>query len=110
MLQWQHRMKLALFLALIAPVLHAEPELRAGVARVDISPVKGHAMAGYPERTRGASGVHDPIQATVLVLESAGLSAALVTCDLATFTSPRIATLARERFGVTHTLLALSGT
>src|SRR5690348_5759739 len=110
MIQWQHRMKLVFCLVLISPLLEAQPELSAGVARVDISPAKGHAMAGYPERTRGAAGVHDPIQATVLLLESAEVRVALVACDLATFTSPRIATLAREKFGVAHTILALSGT
>jgi len=103
-------MKLVLLLATIPALLPAQPNLRAGVARVDITPPKGHAMAGYPERTRRATGTHDPILATVLVLESGSTTAALVTCDLASFLSPRIENEARQQFGVTHTILSMSGT
>ena len=110
MLQWQHRMKLVLMIAMAPAMLHAQQTLRAGVARADITPPKGHAMSGYAERTRGGAGVHDPIYATVLVLESGPTSAALVTCDLASFASPRLAELVRQKFGIAHTIVSVSGT
>jgi hypothetical protein len=102
-------MKLVVLLAMMPGLVYAQ-NLRAGVARVDITPPKGQPMAGYPERTRGATGVHDPITATVLVLESDSTSLALVACDLATFDSPRLAALARQKFGIGHTIVSASGT
>jgi neutral ceramidase len=84
--------------------------LRAGVARVDITPPKGHAMGGYTERTRGASGTHDPLYATVLLLDSGVTSLALVTCDLRSFVSTRVGEMARQKFGVTNTIISVSHT
>src|SRR5690349_7705990 len=103
-------MKLVL-IAVVAPaLLFGQAGLRAGVARVDITPPKGHAMAGYSERTHGATGVHDPLYATVLLLESGSTTAALIACDLASFTSTRIAAEARRKFGIAYTVLSMSGT
>ena len=95
---------------LLPAFLYAQGGLRAGVARVEITPPRGHAMAGYAERTRGASGVHDPLYATALLLESGTSSVALVSCDLISFVSARVGTEARQKFGVAHTILMLSGT
>jgi hypothetical protein len=97
-------------LLLVSGLIYAQSGLRAGVARADITPPRGQAMAGWPERTRGATGVHDPLYATVLLLDSGTVSLALVSCDLGSFTSARIADQARQKYGVTHTILAISGT
>src|SRR5690242_18349556 len=87
----------------MAPALtFAASGLRAGLARVDITPPVGHAMGGYSDRTHGATGTHDPLYATVLVLDSGATSLALVTCDLRSFVSTRVGELARQKFGVTH--------
>src|SRR5581483_4227038 len=67
-------------------------------------------MAGYPERTHPATGVHDPLYATVLVLDSGATTLALVSCDLQEFVSARVGAEAREKFGVTLTILSMSGT
>jgi hypothetical protein len=101
--------RVALFL-LLPLVLPAQSPLRAGLARVEITPPKGHAMAGYSDRTHVAAGVHDPLYATVLLLDSGSASLALVTCDLASFVSTRVAIEARQKLGVTATILSMSGT
>jgi hypothetical protein len=88
----------------------AQPEYRAGVARVDITPPAGHLMGGYSARTHGATGLHDPLYATVLVIESGGNSLALVTCDLRSFVSTRVGELARQKFGIQDTLINVSHT
>jgi neutral ceramidase len=62
-------------------------EIQAGIAQVDITPPIGGNTVGY----RGAEptdGVHDPVSARVLVLESGSLRIALVVMDLCVFNSP----------------------
>src|SRR5438128_7602800 len=88
-------------LVLLVPGLAAgETILRAGVSRIDITPPVGHAMGGYGSRTAGATGTHDPLYVTVLVLESGETSVAFVTCDLRSFVSTRVGELAKQKFGV----------
>jgi len=67
-------------------------------------------MGGYAARTAGATGVHDPLYATVLLLDAGDTRLALVTADLRSFVSTRVGELARQRFGVTHTNLSMSHT
>lgn len=81
-------MRLHSVLLLCLPLSAAE--YRAGVARVDITPPVGHEMGGYAARTHGATGTHDPLYATVLVIESGANSIALITCDLRSFVSTRL--------------------
>ncbi len=81
---------------LVPGVLYAQSSLRAGVARADITPTRGR--------------VHDKLYATVLLLTSGDTSLALVSCDLPSFVSTRVAAQAREKFGITHTILSSSGT
>ena len=73
-------------------VLSASPlaadQLRAGVARVDITPGESMPMYGYANRKCGPSnGTHDPLMAKVLVLEGGGSRIALVTADLGSLVS-----------------------
>jgi hypothetical protein len=56
--------------------------LRAGVARVDITPPVGLPMAGYADRKGGATGVRDPLYAGVLLFDDAQTRAALIALDL----------------------------
>lgn len=66
-------------------------ELRAGVARVDLTPpLELHApLGGYGERmNRPAEGVHDRIFAKALVLVGGGKKFVLVTADLLGFPPP----------------------
>lgn len=56
--------------------------LKAGAAQADITPDKGEELGGYPHYPRHNTGVHDPLYAVCLYLESGGQETALVTLDL----------------------------
>lgn len=66
----------------------------------------GCQLAGFPRR---AAGVHDPLQARALVLRTETASVALVSCDLHSFSSPRVAQEARRKLDIQLVLLACSG-
>ncbi|HXQ81944.1 MAG TPA: neutral/alkaline non-lysosomal ceramidase N-terminal domain-containing protein [Opitutaceae bacterium] len=69
--------------ALCAPLRAAA--IRAGVARVDITPPAGLPMYGYFDRIEKhqlSTGTLDPLYARVVVLEAGGRRMALVTLDL----------------------------
>ena len=83
------RLTASLFLAgllAIASTPAQADELWAGAAAIDITPPPGAPMAGY-YHARAAEGVHDPLHARALVLDSGGTRAALVVLDL--ITTPR---------------------
>lgn len=103
-------MRLITFLVLVPALVAAPSVYRAGAARADITPPVGHAMGGYAARIQGAAGIHDPLYATVLVIESGGNSLALVTCDLRSFVSTRVGEVAKQRFGIQNTIISLSHT
>ena len=84
--------------------------LRAGVARVDITPPVGHAMGGYSARKGNATGTHDPLSATVLVVESGGSKLAIVAADLRSFVSTRVGEIAKQRYGIDNTIISVSHT
>ncbi|MGP0066027.1 MAG: hypothetical protein ACLQGP_20810 [Isosphaeraceae bacterium] len=56
-----------------------ETNLRAGVAKVDITPPPGTKVVGHVRETQG---VRDPIRAAVLLFDDGRTRAALVTLDL----------------------------
>ena len=56
--------------------------MKAGVARVDITPPVGVQMWGYFDRLKGAEGTIDPLYARVLVLEAGEQRLAYVDLDL----------------------------
>lgn len=77
-------------------------QLRAGLAQVEITPPVGSPMDGYGDRTGGATGIHDPLQAQVLILASGETTTALITCDLLAVDSSfvdTVRTLLAERAG-----------
>jgi len=61
--------------------------LRAGTARIDITPNKPVKMAGYGSRTALSEGVHDPLSARAIAFENGGKKLVLVSCDLIGFYS-----------------------
>jgi len=69
---------------------HAAEGLKAGVARVSITPAEAGLptqLGGYGERAgKPAEGVHDTINAKAIVFEFGGQRAALVTLDICTMT------------------------
>ncbi len=56
--------------------------IKAGVARVVISPPKGIFLIGYGDRSTGNKGIHDDLTATALVLESDRVKIAIVALDI----------------------------
>ncbi len=56
--------------------------MKAGVAKVDITPPAGVQMWGYFNRLKGAEGAIDPLYARVLVLEAGDQRLAYVDLDL----------------------------
>jgi neutral ceramidase len=69
-----------IFVLSTSPTLAAS--LKAGVAKVDITPPVGIRMWGYSDRKGPATGVLDPLYARVLVLEAGDKRLALVALDL----------------------------
>ncbi len=62
--------------------------LRAGVARIDITPDIPVALEGYLEpENRVSTGVHDRLYVRAFGFENGGKRLVLVSCDLATFMS-----------------------
>lgn len=59
--------------------------LKAGVARVEITPTKPVQMSGYASRKGLSTDVHDPLSARVLAFESGGKRLVLVSTDLIGF-------------------------
>lgn len=59
--------------------------LRAGAAKIDITPEKPVKMAGYGSRTGLSEGVHDPLSARVIIFENNGKRLVLVSTDLLGF-------------------------
>lgn len=61
--------------------------LRAGAAKVDITPAEDAAlqMSGYAARQGGHTGVHDPIWVRALALDNGHARAAIVSADLIGF-------------------------
>ncbi|HEX5102651.1 MAG TPA: neutral/alkaline non-lysosomal ceramidase N-terminal domain-containing protein, partial [Pirellulaceae bacterium] len=73
-------------LSRIAPSAGQEPDWKAGLARVKITPEQPVFMAGYASRNKPYESIHDDLFAKVLVLEdAAGDKAVLVTADLIGF-------------------------
>ena len=101
-----------LLLALTLP-LQAQPAagLKAGIARVEITPPTFMRMYGYANRKCGpANGTHDPLFAKVLVLESGGSRMALVTTDLGSLVSENLRRDVASKLQIPVLLLSASHT
>jgi hypothetical protein len=60
----------------------ARAELRAGIAKVDITPKTHEPLWGFEDRTDPATGTLDPLYARILVLDAGGKRIAMVAVDL----------------------------
>ncbi len=56
-------------------------ELRAGLARIDITPSQPVRMAGYESRKDLSQGIHDPLSARAVAFEQSGQKLVLVSVD-----------------------------
>jgi hypothetical protein len=101
-----------LLLFLVLPgTAHGAVELKAGVARVEITPSASMAMYGYAKRKCGhAVGTHDPLFAKVLVLEAGGSRMAVVTADVGSLVSENLRRDVAARLGIPVLLLSASHT
>jgi hypothetical protein len=108
-----------LTLILIAIALSAElglqgAVLKAGVAKVDITPPAGVQMWGYFDRLTGAQGTLDPLYARVLVLEVGEKRVALVDLDYGRTFGPgsteRLRASARLSSGISYVLVQATHT
>lgn len=104
----------ATLLFLLASRVTAEP-LRAGTARVDVTPPTGYAMWGYAVRRDLPSvGVRDPLLARAVVLEVGTQRIALVSLDLGRAPTSEsmkvIRDRARKEANVAHVFLVASHT
>jgi len=104
---------IALFL-LIWVLPAGAASLRAGVARVDITPPGAERLWGFEDRIKPSIGTLDPLYARVLVLEAGGRRLALVTLDLGRSFGPaslaRLRDAARRSSGIDCLLVAASHT
>src|SRR5215472_13428808 len=88
---------------------HAEVQLKAGVARADITPTTLMQMYGYANRKCGpANGTHDPLFAKALVLESGDSRMAIVTMDLGAIVSENLRHDVASKLNIPVLLLSVS--
>jgi hypothetical protein len=85
-------MRTVLHLLLVTTVFTATPfaagqnnGLRAGAAKVDITPTQPCLLSGYASRTNLSIGAHDPLCARALALEHNGRRLVLVSVDVIAF-------------------------
>lgn len=65
--------------------------LKAGMAKVEITPPEGLELAGYPHYPRNNKGAHDPLMAACMYLEDGGEAVAMVTLDILFFSKKHVA-------------------
>lgn len=85
--------------------------LLAGIAKIDITPVKPVKMAGYRARTALSDGVHDPLSARIVAFENDGRRLVLVSSDLIGFyggTAEHMRKVILKEFGLSPSELLLS--
>jgi len=79
-------LSVAVCFAVTAPSMaENQAGLKAGVARIDITPDKPVTLSGYASRKGLSTGVHDPLSARVLAFEAAGRRLVLVSVDIIGF-------------------------
>jgi neutral ceramidase len=87
--------------------------LKAGVAKLDITPPVGVRMAGFAGRVFPSLAVHDPLRARALVLDDGGRRAALVGLDLIGISDQTVAEVrkaAGSSAGIAPEALLIAGT
>lgn len=82
--------------------VQAQPALRAGVARTDITPPPGVELWGYSNRSGPATGTLDPLFARVLVLTDGRQTVAVITLDLGRTFGPAQIARVRQRVRSEH--------
>jgi hypothetical protein len=75
---------LLLFAAVVTPIAADKDNLRAGAAKVDITPAADSAlqMSGYAGRTEGFKGIHDDLNVRAIVVADGTVQAAIISCEI----------------------------
>jgi neutral ceramidase len=95
----------------LATTAQAAVDLKAGVARVEITPSTFMQMYGYANRKCGpANGTHDPLFAKALVLQAGDTRMAIVTTDLGSLVSENLVREVRSKLDIPVVLLSASHT
>jgi hypothetical protein len=89
--------------------------LRAGAARIDITPTVGTDLTGFLARENPSIGVRDPLYVRALVLDDDDRQVAIVSCDLLGFDRELIVEIydritLRTGIAASHTLIACTHT
>ena len=71
-------------------------KLRAGAARVNITPYVGINLSGFGNRTKGSVGIHDDLYAKAVVLDDGEMKVGIVSCDLLNLDESSVASI-REK-------------
>ncbi len=102
------------FLLAVSPYTLQAAGLKAGVAKVDITPPLGLPMWGYFDRKTPSKAVLDPLYSRVLVLEAGDTRLALVALDLGRTFGPasleRLREAVKKSSGISCLLVAASHT
>jgi len=85
-------------------------ELYVGVAKADITPPVGTRIWGGYSREGSSTGLHDPLNIRVLVLDLNGYRVGIISCDLIKYCNNRVIDTAKERFNISHLLICSSHT
>jgi neutral ceramidase len=95
-------MKTRIFLILafiVAPLISFSQKpgvLKAGFAKIDITPSSPVMLYGYASRKTPSEGVHDPLSARIVVFENNGKKVMFVSTDIGSYSSD-VYTLIRTR-------------
>jgi neutral ceramidase len=76
---------LAALLWMVPPAAAGDTGLKAGAARIDITPDKPVNMSGYASRKVLSTGVHDPLSARAVAFEVGGKRLVLISVDIIGF-------------------------
>ena len=85
--------------------------LRAGIAKIDITPDKPVMLYGYASRKTPSEGVHDPLSARAVVFENNGKKVVLVSSDLGSYGGEVFTTMQKsilDKFNLKESELFLS--
>jgi len=80
-------------------------KLKAGVAKVNITPYVGINQSGFGNRTKGSVGIHDELYARAVVMDNGSEKIGIVSCDLLNLDESSIASI-REK---SHKLTGMDG-
>ena len=82
--------------------------MRAGRAKIDITPAAGTPMDGYYVRSEPSIGVHDPLYCRAVVLDDGSKTLAIASCDLCWVTYPVVTEVRRQAalVGIDHVFIS----